>query len=74
MCFYCLQNPCPPGCPNYKEPKTRTTDKCCVYCNGGIYSGEKNIENELKEYAHWKCIKTPEILADFLDCMIMEME
>lgn len=71
MCEICKKNPCHPRCPNYVPIKS---NYYCSICNDRIYEGQKYIENENGEYAHWDCIEYLNDLVDFLGVLIEEME
>ena len=63
MCLYCLQNPCPPGCPNYSPPKSQLY---CDVCGEGIYEGEEYIENIDGETRHYECFRGMRDLLEWL--------
>lgn len=52
-CEYCRQYPHDPRCPNHisENPK-----EYCTVCEGGIYPGEKYIENIFGDFAHYECL------------------
>ena len=54
MCEICLQNPCPPGCPNADEPLVFTH---CDECGAEIYDGEDFYKIGGNNYCE-SCIKT----------------
>ena len=71
-CEYCLKyGEHDPHCPNYIPSKTV---HYCSICKEGIYGGEKYIENNNGDYAHWECIDGLYSLADFLEIELKEME
>lgn len=63
MCEICRENPCNYRCPNYVP---YPSNYCCSVCNEPIYYGEKYIENNKKEYAHWDCVCYGTDLVEFL--------
>lgn len=71
MCTYCLKNPCPPGCPNYRLPKTRLY---CDICGEGIFNGEEFVENQDGEYRHYDCFQSMRDLLEWLGYEIKTME
>ena len=71
MCGYCLQNPCPPGCPNYEPQKT---NHYCDVCGEGINEYEEYIENDDGEYAHYECFQGVRDLLGWLGYEIKTME
>lgn len=70
MCFYCLQNLCPPGCPNYEQPKSSLY---CTVCGEGIYEGNEYITNDDGENVHYDCVSGRD-LVEFLGYEIKTME
>ena len=71
-CNYCLRDyGHNPRCPLYKENKS--THYCSI-CGEGILEGEKYIENDCGEYAHWECVDYGRDLARFLGYEIKTME
>lgn len=72
-CEYCLKidGKHDYRCPNYIPPKTKYY---CSICEEGIYKGEKYIQNNSGDYAHWDCINGMYDLTAFLDIEIKEME
>lgn len=50
-------------CPNYVLPKP---NKCCSYCENGIYHDDKYIENDNGEYIHEECASDIEWLLYWL--------
>lgn len=71
MCDICRQHPCHPRCPNAEEPKVK---EICSICHEGIYIGDKYIENDKNEYAHFDCIDYGKEMAEFLGYEIKEMD
>ena len=71
MCYICLQNPCPPQCPNYEPKNARLY---CSFCDEGIYDGEEYIENHDGEYRHYDCFDSMRDLLKWLGYEIMTME
>lgn len=74
MCEICHQNICPCGCPNYKPKKMMFY---CSVCDNAIQDGERYIENEYCDYAHFDCLRdlTTRELLDWvgLDEKVMEV-
>ena len=70
MCFYCLQNPCPCGCPNYEPPKPSLY---CNVCGEGIYKGDEYITNDDGENVHYDCVSGRD-LVEFFGYEIKTME
>ena len=58
-------------CPNYEPPKAF---HYCSICSEGIYNGEKYIENDNGDYAHWECVDYGKDLVEFLGYEIREMD
>lgn len=71
-CEYCHQYSIHhPRCPLYEPPKASHN---CSICHEGIFNGEKYIENDDNEYAHYECISYGKDMAEFLGYEIKEME
>lgn len=51
MCSYCLQSPCPPGCPNYDPP----SNGICDSCGEQLPIGAKIVRLNDKKF-HYDCI------------------
>ena len=71
MCSICGQTPCAARCPNYTPKKAK---HYCSICEEGILDGEEYIENDIGEYAHWKCVDYGRDLVEFLGYEIKTME
>lgn len=51
MCCYCLQSPCPPGCPNYDPPSNGT----CAACGDFLPIKSRIVNIDGKKY-HYDCV------------------
>lgn len=71
MCEYCLNDICPPGCPNYQPPQS---NYCCTICKEPILDGEEYIENDFGERRHYDCFVTFRELLSWLGYEIKIME
>ena len=60
-----------PRCPLYEEKKPV---HYFSICQEGIFNGEKYIENDCGEYAHWECVDYGRDLVRFLGYEIKTME
>ena len=71
-CEYCGQyGSHNPRCPSYESPKA---SHYCSICQEGIFNGEKYLENDCGEYAHWECVDYGRDLAKWLGHEIRIME
>ena len=69
-CEYCRQIPHHPRCP--LAPESKSYGKCEL-CGEEIYEGDKYIENDDGEYAHYDCPTVIE-LVEFLGYEVKTMK
>lgn len=70
MCRECLQDKCPPRCPNYISH----SKVLCDVCGQQIEYGETYVMNQDDEIAHYECFYSTGELIRWLGGKIGELE